>query len=322
MNLATRYLGLDLQNPLIVGASPLCDDVAMVQSLQEAGAAALVMRSLFEEQITSASSPPNHNRGKREAEQVFPEFASYQQSPDAYLRQIERLKKSVTIPVIASLNAQSTGRWTDYASRIADAGADAIELNSYRVVADPSVATDSVETHMLEVVGSINRLVRIPVAVKISPYHTSVAQLAVALDLAGAAGLVLFNRFYQPDIDIDDLEVQPLLRLSDPGELLLRLRWVAIVSPLVRGSLCASGGIHTPASVVKSLLTGAHAVQVVSAVLKHGPRVLETLRDGLETWMSQHDQFRGSLNHERCRDAEAYERANYIRVLSSWRMNG
>jgi dihydroorotate dehydrogenase (fumarate) len=177
---------------------------------------------------------------------------------------------------------------------------------------------------MLELVGGISGSVGIPVAVKLSPFHTSVAQLAVALDLAGASGIVLFNRFYQPDIDTDDLSVQPFLRLSEPGELLLRLRWLAIVSPQVRGSLSVTGGVHTGSGVVKALLTGAHTVQIVSALLKHGPHVLVTLREGLESWMGEHgfsnlDQFRGMLNQERCRDSAAYERANYIRVLQSWK---
>lgn len=253
------------------------------------------------------------------------DYAGYQLSPAEYLRQIAHLKKALSIPVIASLNGHHPGSWTDFAAEIERAGADAIELNFYQVVTDPGVAADQVETEMLAMVGSVSGAVKIPVAAKVSPFHASVAQLAVALELAGAAGIVLFNRFYQPDVNTEDLEVQPLLRLSDPSELLLRLRWMAILSPLLRGSLSATGGIHTWGGVVKALLTGAHTVQLVSVLLKHGPHVISMLRDGLETWMREHGytdlaQFRGLLNHQRCRDTGSFERANYIRVLQSWKV--
>src|SRR5688572_24448660 len=320
MNLATNYLGLALHSPFVVGASPCCDEIEVAQRLQDAGASALVMRSLFEEQITASRRPaaaPSIDDAN-----VFPDYADYQLSPNEYLRQIERLKHSLSIPIIASLNGHHSGSWIDFAAQLERAGADAIELNFYQVVTDPSVAADQVEMEMLQVVGNISGAVRIPVAAKLSPFHASVAQFAVALELAGASGIVLFNRFYQPDVDTDDLDVQPLLRLSDPGELLLRLRWLAILSPLLRGSLSATGGIHTSAAVVKSILTGAHAVQLVSVLLRHGPNIINSLRDGVEGWMREHgysdlDQFRGLLNHKRCRDSAAYERANYIRVLQS-----
>jgi dihydroorotate dehydrogenase (fumarate) len=325
MNLATRYLGLDLENPFVVGASPFCDDLDAARRLQDAGAAALIMRSLFEEQITQSRWPSSTTARPAATAAEFPDSAEYQFSPDEYLRQLERLKGTVSIPVIASLNAHHAGSWIDFSERIEAAGADAIELNFYQVVTDPSVASDEVETEMLQLVGAITAQVRIPVAVKLSPFHTSIAQLAVALELAGASGLVLFNRFYQPDINTEDLVVQPLLRLSDPDELLLRLRWLAIVSPLLRGSLSASGGIHSASDVVKSLLTGAHTVQLVSVLLKHGPRVITTLRDGLEAWMRERgyaglEECRGLLNLQRCSDPAAFERANYIRVLQSWRI--
>lgn len=323
MNLATNYLGLSLSSPFIVGASPCCDDIDMARRLQDAGASALVMRSLFEEQITASLQPA----GTRQPGEVghFPEWAEYQLSVDEYLRQVESLKGTVSIPVIASLNGHRMGSWVDFARRLESAGADAIELNFYQVVTDPAVAADQVEAEMLEVVGTICGTVRIPVAAKLSPFHASVAQLAVALELAGAAGIVVFNRFYQPDVNTDDIDVQPVLRLSEPGELLLRLRWLAILSPLLRGSLCATGGIQTAAGAAKALLTGAHALQVVSVVLRHGPHVISSLRQGLEAWMIEHgfdelSQFRGLLNHQRCRDTAAYERANYIRVLQSWKV--
>lgn len=319
MNLATTYLGLSLPSPFVVGASPCCDDFTIAQRLQDAGAAAVVMRSLFEEQITAAQRAAGHPSG------LAFEMADYQLSVDEYLRQVEQLKRSLSIPVIASLNGHRMGSWVDFAAQLERAGADAIEVNFYQVVTDPAAAADQIETAMLEVVGNISGAVKIPVAAKLSPFHSAVAQLAVALELSGAAGIVLFNRFYQPDVNTADLEVQPLLRLSDPGELLLRLRWLAILSPLLRGSLSATGGIHTAAGVAKALLTGAHTVQLVSVLLKHGPHVIATLRDGLVAWMREHgytsiDQFRGLLNHQRCRDPEAYERANYIRTLQSWKL--
>ncbi|WP_414663262.1 dihydroorotate dehydrogenase-like protein [Horticoccus sp. 23ND18S-11] len=326
MNLQTEYLGLKLNSPFVVGASPFCDNTAVARRLQDSGAAAVVMRSLFEEQFAPPPVPaPLVFENSTAATENFPEHAEYQLSPDQYLRQLENLKAHLTIPVIASLNAHRPGGWIEFARRLESAGADAIELNFYQVVADPSIDSDQVETDMLETVGLTAGAVKIPIAVKLSPYHTAVAQLAVALELAGAAGIVLFNRFYQPDVNPDELEVQPQLRLSDPQELLLRLRWLAILSPQLRGSLAATGGIHTSNGAAKAILTGAHVVQLVSVLLKHGPHVIPTLRDGLLNWMRGHgfeslDQCRGLLNSRRCRDASAFERANYLRTLQSWKV--
>jgi dihydroorotate dehydrogenase (fumarate) len=326
MNLVTDYLGLRLNSPFIVGASPFCDNAHLARRLQDAGAGAVVMRSLFEEQI----DPPPRRVPMRidsptEATEEFPEFVDYQLSPEQYLRQVEHLKSMVSIPVIASLNGHQPGGWASFASRLESAGADAIELNFYQVISDPAIAADQVETEMLETVGLIAGAVKIPVAVKLSPFYTAIAQLAVALELAGATGIVIFNRFYQPDVNIDDVEVQPLLRLSDPQELLLRLRWLAILSPQIRGSLAATGGIHTFSGAAKAILAGAHAVQLVSVLLKHGPSIISSLVDGLQIWMRAHayesiDDFRGLLNSRRCRDPSAFERANYIRTLQSWKV--
>jgi dihydroorotate dehydrogenase (fumarate) len=325
MNLSTRYLGLELRSPFVVGASPFCDNVHLARRLQDAGAGALVLRSLFEEQLDPPARTGTPAEGETAATEEYPEFADYQLSPDGYLRQVALLKEVLSVPVIASLNASRPGTWTDFARRLEAAGADAIELNFYRVVTDVSIAVDQVEADILEATGLIAGAVKIPVTVKLSPYHTCLAQLAVALELAGAAGVVLFNRFYQPDINITDLEVQTHLRLSDPEETLLRLRWLAILSPHLRGSLAATGGFHTSESAAKALLAGAHAVQLVSVLLRHGPGVLGTLVAGLTTWMRSHqfaklDDFRGMLNHRRCRDASAFERANYIRTLQSWKV--
>ena len=326
MNLASDYLGLRLNSPFVVGASPFCDNLELARKLEDAGAGAVVMRSLFEEQIEGpAEHTPFRLHPLSEATEQFPEYVDYQLSPEQYLRQLEALKGAITIPVIASLNGHQPGGWVSYASRLEDAGADAIELNFYQVVADPTVAADQIETQMLETVGLIAGAVDIPVSVKLSPFHTAVAQLAVALELSGAAGIVIFNRFYQPDVNADEIEVQPMLRLSDPQELLLRLRWLALLAPQVRGSLAATGGIHTANGVAKALLAGAHVVQLVSVLLRHGPMVIPTLAEGLQAWMRTHGyqsiaDFRGVLNARRYRDPSAFERANYIRTLQSWRV--
>ena len=330
MKLATTYLGLKLRNPLIVGASPLSDSVHVATQLQDAGAAAIVMRSLFEEQIDAETRALTHHieattEGSAEATSYFPAFEEYQLAPDNYLRQIEQLKRTLTIPVIASLNGVRPGGWIDYAQKFAAAGADAIELNLYQLVTDPKVSAAEVEAGMLETVRRVTASVRVPVAVKISPFHTSLAQFALELESAGAAGVVVFNRFYQPDFNLEDLEVQPELRLSDSSDLLLRLRWLAILSPHVKGSLSATGGVHRAEDAVKALLAGAHTVQLVSVLLKNGPRFLSTLLNGLQQWMTEHDyatvdEIRGAMNLRRCPDPAAFERANYQRILQSWRI--
>jgi len=330
MKLSTHYLGLKLRNPLVVGASPFSDSVHAACQLQDAGASALVMRSLFEEQIDAEQRALTHHieaasEGSAEATSYFPSFEEYQLTPDLYLKQIEHLKNSLTIPVIASLNGCRPGGWTNYAEKFAGAGADAIELNLYQLVTDPTVSADEVEADMLETVRSVASSVKIPVAVKLSAFHTSPAQFALALENAGAAGVVVFNRFYQPDLNIEELEVQAQLKLSDPSELLLRLRWLAILSPHVKGSLSATGGAHSADDIAKAILAGAHTVQLVSVLLKHGPRVLSTLLNGLQHWMGEHgytsvEEFRGAMNLSRCPDPAAFERANYQRILQSWRV--
>ena len=329
MKLSTNYLGLTLDNPIVVGASPFCDDVQVARRLEDAGAAAIVMRSLFEEQIDAEQRALIHHTemsaGSAEATSYFPPYSDYQLTPDRYLHQLERLKKTLSIPVIASLNGSRPGGWIDYAGRLEEAGADALELNLYRLVTDPARPGDEVEAELVATVRDVTSTVDIPVAVKISPFHTSPAFFATELERAGAAGVVLFNRFYQPDIDAEELEVSPQLKLSDRSELLLRLRWLAIISPHMRGSLSASGGIHAAIDAVKAILAGAHTVQIVSALLTHGPGHLTTILEGVRTWLDEHDytsvaQLRGAMNHQRCPDPSGFERANYIRILQSWRI--
>ncbi len=330
MKLATNYLGLKLRNPLIVGASPFSDSVHTACQLQDAGAAAIVMRSLFEEQIDAEQRALAHHlesvaESSPEATSFFPAYEEYQLTPDLYLRQIGQLKDSLTIPIIASLNGCRPGGWTGYAQKFARAGADAIELNLYQLVTNPEIAGDDVEADMLETVRRVASSVKIPVAVKISAFHTSPAQFTRALEHAGAAGVVIFNRFYQPHLNADDLEVEAQLKLSDSSELLMRLRWLAILSPHTRGSLAVTGGVHSTDDVARAILAGADGVQLVSVLLQHGPRVLSTLLNGLQQWMGEHgytsvDEFRGAMNLKRCPDPAGFERANYVRILQSWRI--
>lgn len=330
MNLSTDYLGLTLRNPLVVGASPCCDDLDLCRRLEDAGASALVMHSLFEEQVELEENARHQlldgiSESHAEATNYFPHYEDYSLTPDLYLRQLARLKSALGIPVIASLNGYRAGGWIDHARRLADAGADALELNLYSLPTDPDIDADAIETDLCFIVREIVASVNVPVAVKLSPWLTAPANFVRQLELAGASGVVLFNRFYQPDFSIEDLDVHPQIRLSDSSELLLRLRWLAIISPHARLSLAASGGVHTSGDFIKALLAGAHAVQIVSTLLRHGPAALSTLLEGLRAWMREHEyhsieQLRGALNLARCPHPAAHERANYLHLLQSWRV--
>jgi dihydroorotate dehydrogenase (fumarate) len=328
MDLSTTYLGLDLPHPLMPGASPLVDDLDKVRRLEDAGAAAIVMRSLFEEQlameqIATVAHVDAHEDADAEAASYFPSLDKFRLGPEDYLEQIRRIKQAVDLPLIGSLNGVTPGGWLDFAVQIAEAGADALELNVYFLAADPDESGEQVEARILEMVGAVKKKVRIPVAVKLSAHYTALANFARRLVSAGADGLVLFNRFYQPDIDVDELEVSRRLRLSDSRELPLRLRWLAILSGRVETSLAVSGGVHTPIDAIKSIMTGAHAVQMVSALLERGPEYLGQVRQGVSEWLEEHEyeslrQMLGSMNLERSPDPSAYERANYMEILQSW----
>ncbi len=330
MNLTTNYLGLTLKNPLVVGASPFCDNLTACRELEAAGAAAIVMHSLFEEQVEAeARALVTHleagSESSGEARSYFPEYADYQLGTEQYVTRLRQLTRVVDIPVIGSLNGVHLDSWVNFAQQLEDAGAAAIELNLYQLAADPARPGDEVEANMLRIVHTVTAAVQIPVAVKLSPFHTALAHFGSALREHGASGLVLFNRFYQPNFDLDEMEVSPTLRLSDSGELLLRLRWLALLSPTFSGALACSGGVATASDVVKSLLAGAHSVQVVSALLRHGPAHMTVLLDGLKAWMEEKgydsvESLRGALNLRRCPDPVAHERANYIRILQSWRV--
>ena len=329
MDLRTTYLGLPLSSPILPGASPLVDDLDKVRRLEDAGAPAIVMHSLFEEQIESEGLSTLrafelHAESYAEATSYFPAAKDFALGPDQYLEQVRRIKEAVAVPVIASLNGTSNSGWIEYARLIQSAGADALELNTYQLATSLWRAGDTIEREMFSVVRAVRKAVTIPIAVKLSPFYTSLAHVARQLDELSVDGLVLFNRFYQPDIDVEQLAVVPSLKLSDSSELLLRIRWLAILSGRLQASLALSGGAHTPLDVVKGIMGGAHVVQVVSALLVNGPEHIRSLREGLEAFMVMNEyeslaQLRGSMSLASCPDPKAFERANYMRVLQSWR---
>ena len=329
MNLSTRYLRLDLPHPLMAGASPLADDLDTVRRLEDEGASAIVLRSLFEEQIlreqvSSLQHTETHEQSFAEALTFFPTPETFVFGPDEYLEHLRRIKVAVGIPVIASLNGATPGGWLNYPPLMESAGADALELNLYRLAFDHFLTGQEVEHEAVEMVRQVRRSVRIPLAIKLSPFYSSLAQFAGQLDRAGADGLILFNRFYQPDIDPETLELNRSLHLSDARELALRLRWLGALSGQLRASLAVSGGVHTARDAIKAVMAGAHAIQVVSVLLHNGPEHLKLLRQGMEEWMKEFDwesleSMRGNMSLKRCPDPGAYERANYARMLQGWR---
>lgn len=330
VDLSTTYLGLELAHPLMPGASPLVDDLDMVRQLEDAGAPAIVMSSLFEEQIENEQLATHlhlESIGETHAEATSflpePREGGFSLGPEEYLGQVRRLKETVGVPVIASLNGTSAGGWLEHAVLIEEAGADALELNVYQLATDPWESSQDLEERIARMVRAVKAKITIPVAVKLSPFYTALAHFATELEDCGADGLVIFNRFYQADLDVEALEATRTLELSTSSELLLRLRWLAILRGQIGVSLAATGGAHTAEDVVKALLCGADAVQVVSAIFQNGPGHLAILRHDLERWMEEHghaslETLRGAMSLERCPDPHAYERANYMRVLSGW----
>ncbi|MGA0845517.1 MAG: dihydroorotate dehydrogenase-like protein [Luteolibacter sp.] len=329
MNLNTSYLGLKLKNPLMPGASPLVDNMDHVRQLEDAGAAAIVMHSLFEEQIPDPLAGTNcRNDSKamqgRMSDSYLPPTGGFALDPERYLAQLSKIKESVEIPVIGSLNGVTLGGWTRYAQQIQQAGADAIELNIYHIPSDPNENASTLESRTLYLLQAVLDAVSIPVAVKISPCFSALAALVKDINSLGAAGLVLFNRYYQPDIDIESMKVSYRLDLSSPSELRPRLRWTAVLRENYRGSIAVTGGVHSAEDVIKAILCGADAVQVVSSLLKHGPYHLQVMLSGIEAWLNQHGyqsiaQIRGCMSLQNCPDASAYERANYLRTLQMWK---
>jgi dihydroorotate dehydrogenase (fumarate) len=327
MNLASTYMGFELPHPLVPGAGPFADSLDTVRRLEDAGAPMIVMNSLFEEQvareevnITRSIETPKESYA--EALSYFPEPDDFVLGPDDYLEQVRKVKAAVAVPVIGSLNGTTQGGWLHYARLIEQAGADGLELNLYELALDLAQTGAEVERRGLEVVRAVKGSVKIPVAVKLSPFYSSIGNFAHELDEAGADALVLFNRFYQPDIDVEEQEMLRV-NLSSPAELLLRVRWLGALSGRIRASLAATGGVHTAVDVVKAVMAGAHATQMVSALLQHGPGYLRQVRDDLTRWLREHEfeslrQMRGSMSLLRCQDPGAYRRANYIRLLQSW----
>ena len=332
MDLSTNYLGLKLKHPIILGASPLSHDIDQIKRVADAGAAAIVMHSLFEEQILMEHSAQQalveaHENTNAEATDFVPKPVQYSVGPEEYLELVSKAKKAVDVPVIGSLNGVTNSGWLDYAKRIQQAGADALELNVYSLPTSPKDSGNTLESRIIDMVRTIKQKVTIPIAVKLSPFYTSPAFFVAQLEQVGASGYVVFNRFYQPDIDVDQLEVKHTLELSTPSELLLRLRWLAILSANIKGSLAVTGGVHSSMDVLKSVMAGANVVQVVSAVLKHGPSWIGKAKDELAQWLEKKEyeslkQALGSMNLARCPDPSAYERANYMRVLSGWTKAG
>lgn len=329
MDLSTTYLGLQLKNPIVPSASPLSYSLDSMKRLEDAGAPAIVMYSLFEEQITHEAAELDHylNYGTEsfaEALTYFPEAREYNVGPEEYVELVRKAKETLEIPVIGSLNGISIGGWIQYARKIEEAGADALELNIYYIPTDPHVTSTDVEDRYVEVLHAVKRTVNIPVAMKLSPFFSSMAYMAKRLELAGANGLVLFNRFYQPDIDLEALEVTPNVVLSSPGEMRLPLRWVAILHGRINMSLAATSGIHSVQDIVKMVMAGADVTMMCSALLKNGPGYLTKVLTDLDLWMLEHEyisiqQMKGSMSQKSVADPAAFERANYVKALHSFK---
>ena len=328
MDLSTSYLGLKLKNPLVPSSSPLMRGLGNLRQMEDAGAAAVVLHSLFEEQVNQESQTLDHylTQGVEsfaEAVTYFPEAPEYQSGPQEYMEQIRRAKESLDIPVIASLNGVSTGGWIRYARDIEQAGADALELNVYYLPTDIHLRSEEVEEIYLNILQDVKGTVSIPVAMKLSPYFSATANMAYRLAEAGADGLVLFNRFYQPDLDVDNLMVIPNLKLSSADELRLPLRWIAILYGRIPTDMALTTGVHTVTDVVKGLAAGAAVTMMASELLQRGISRLKDLREGLDAWLTEREyesvaELQGSLSQINCAEPAAFERANYMRVLSSY----
>jgi len=328
IDLTTQYLGLTLKNPLVVSASPLSEDLGNIRRMEDAGASAVVLPSLFEEQIQVESTTLDRflSQGTEsfaESLTYIPNMIGYNLGPDGYLEHLRRAKQAAGIPIIGSLNGVSTGGWVGYAKKIEEAGADALELNIYFISTDVEMSGDRVEQMYVDLVSQVKSSIRIPVAVKIGPYFGSLPNMARRLDQAGAGALVLFNRFYQPDFDLENLEVVPNLILSTPHELLLRLNWVAVLYGKIKADFAVTGGVHTGRDVLKSMMAGAHVAMLTSALLKNGIGHLATVRTELLKWMEEHEyesiqQMQGSMSQRAVADPSAFQRANYVKVLSSY----
>lgn len=328
MDLSTTYLGMELSSPLMAGACPLPDNMDNVKRLEDAGASAIVMHSIFEEQISrertaSIYYSEMYAESFPEARNFLPTPDEFRLGPPEYLEHIRRIKEVTNLPVIASINGTTAAGWAEYAKDLAAAGANAVELNVYTLAVDFAQSGNQIEQQILDAVKVVKGATTLPIAVKLSPFFSSLSHFAKRLDDTGVAGMILFNRFYQPDIDEETLEVTPRLHLSDSSDLLLRLRWLAILSGRINASLACSGGVHTAVDAIKALMAGANSVQMVSALLRYGPEYIRTVRERMVEWMTKHEyesvkQMIGSMSLINCADPAAYERANYMRVLNSY----
>lgn len=329
MNLTTNYLGMFLKNPIVASSSPLSHSVDSIRRLEDAGASAVVMYSLFEEQIGFDSYYIDYHltqgiESYAESLSYFPDMQSYNVGPNEYLNLIRRAKQAVNIPIIGSLNGASVGGWTDYAALIEEAGADALELNVYYLPANTAIKGSDVEALYLDILSAVRETVTIPVAVKLSPFFSSIANMASCLSECGADGLVLFNRFYQPDFDLENLEVAPRLVLSNSNELRLPLRWVAILYGRVGADLAITSGVHDTQDVVKGLMAGAKVTMMASELLQNGVRRIGQVLNDLATWLNEHEyesvtQMIGAMSQKHCAEPAAFERANYMKMLQSYR---
>jgi dihydroorotate dehydrogenase (fumarate) len=328
MDLTTNYLGLKLRSPLVVSASPLSEDVDNLKRMEDAGAAAIVLYSLFEEQLRQDRLELNRNLENgtdsfAEALTYFPDADEYRLGPEEYLKHIATAKKSTHIPIIASLNSTSVGGWTKYAKKIQQAGADALELNIYYIPTDMDLSGAEVEDNYINILKAVKSEVTIPVAVKLSPFFSNFANMAKRLDEAGANGLVLFNRFYQPDIELESLEVKPNILLSTPMAMRLPLRWIALLHGKLKASLAATSGIHRAADALKMLLVGADVTMLCSTIIRHGiPQIAMIERDMVD-WLEEHEyesvsQLKGSLSQKNCAEPAAFERAQYMKALTGF----
>jgi dihydroorotate dehydrogenase (fumarate) len=327
-DLSTKYLGLDLRNPLVASAGPLCRDLGSIRQMEDAGISAVVLHSLFEEQINIESNEIDRfleqaTDDNPEGLSYFPEPQSYTFGPEAYLEHIRKAKAAVKIPVIASLNGVSKGGWCRYAKLMQDAGADALELNVYFVAAHPSQTALDIENVYVDLVQAVRQTITIPLAIKVGPYFSAMANFARKLDASGADGLVLFNRFYQPDYDLEHLEVVPSLTLSDATSLLLRLHWVALLYGRIKADMAVTGGVHTAHGALKSMMAGARVAMMTSALLRYGIEHATAMLSDIQRWMEEHEyesikQMQGSMSAKNVPNPGAFERGNYMKVLSSY----
>jgi dihydroorotate dehydrogenase (fumarate) len=330
MDLTTNYLGMNLRTPLVVSASPLSEKLDDIKRMEDAGASAVVLYSIFEEQLRQDRLELNRHLEQgtesfAEALTYFPEPDEFRLGPEEYLRHIWRAKEATKIPIIASLNGSSGGGWTEYARQIQQAGADAVELNIYNIPTDPELSAAAVEQTYLDILKAVKSEISIPVAVKLSPFFTNFANMAKLLDGAGANGLVLFNRFYQPDIELETLEVKPNLLLSTPMAMRLPLRWIAILHGKINADLAATSGIHRASDVLKMLMAGADVTMLCSVLIRHGIAQIKVIERELIAWMEEHEyesvsQLKGSLSQKNCAEPTAFERAQYMRAISSYKL--